>query len=110
MHGLRIDIHQFVQVAGNGSLQLWPGVVQCPQPGLKCDGIHRTIFGVLVQRLLLLLESPEVVLDEERGVKLAYRHLVVNCIELFVSKRFVNYTLGIEWTYFRVVERLGPGA
>ena len=81
MHRLRIVVHELVQIAGNGALELGSGVVQRSQASLQRDRVNRSIAVVrlLVEHLLLLLEAAEVLLDEERGVELAHCHFVVDC-------------------------------
>lgn len=80
MHGLWIVFHKFVQVARNGSFQFWSSVVKSTQSSLKSHCIDDSVAlaVALVELFFFLLEAPEIVLNEESGVELAYRHFVIN--------------------------------
>ena len=80
VHGFRVVLHHFIQVARDGSFQLRSGVVQSAEAGLQRDRIpgFDAFFGMLVDLFLLLLEASEIILNQESGVELAHRHLVIN--------------------------------
>ena len=64
------------QLAGDCSLQLRAGLVQGPQSRLQGSGVlGQTSPHVVI--VLLLLKPPEVVLDEEGGVELSNRDLLL---------------------------------
>ena len=85
-----------LQVSGDGPLELRPGLVQRPQSSLgrrsvlrererfcknishleDCGFVCGGLGGSL--NLLLLLESPEVILNEESCIELSNRHVIVN--------------------------------
>ena len=71
-HLLRI----VTQLPGDGSLQLGSGLVERPQTGLQGPGVLGEA-GAHVVIVFLLLEPPEVVLDEEGGVELAHCNLLL---------------------------------
>lgn len=77
MHWFWIVIAEFIQIAGYGTFEFWSRFVQRSETGLKC---HRIAAQVSIHRWFVfsLLESPEVVLDQESGVELADRHLIVD--------------------------------
>ena len=64
------------QFPGDGSLQLGTGLVQGPQAGLQGPRVLRQTCPHVVV-VFLLLEPPEVVLDEEGGVELSNRDLLL---------------------------------
>ena len=64
------------QVPGDGPLQLRASLVQGPQACLQRQQIIPTSEGQLLM-VLLFLESPEVVLDQECGVELANSYFLL---------------------------------
>ena len=80
MHWLWIVFHQLLQIARYGSLQLGPSIVKSAQSSLKSHRIDGSlsVHSFFVEHLLFLFEAPEVVLDEESSVELAYGHLVID--------------------------------
>ena len=69
--------HHLVKIARDGPLELGSLLVQRPEAGLEGDCV--LLLAAVVRqslRFLLLLEAAEVVLDQERGIELAYRYLI----------------------------------
>ena len=62
------------QLTGDGALELWPGLVQGSEAGLERSSVLRGAGRGHVVIVLLLLESSEVILNEEGGIELANSH------------------------------------
>lgn len=77
MHWFWIVIAEFIQIAGYGTFEFWSRFVERSEAGLKshCVAAQVSVQGRFV---FSLLESPEVVLDQESGVELADCHFVVD--------------------------------
>lgn len=74
----RIVVHKFFQISRNRSLQFGSRLVQSPQASLERYRIVAFLVSLSHFLFFALLESTEVVLDEESRVELAHRYLVVD--------------------------------